>query len=894
MGDHSDHDGSDEEDYIGFGFATRKLEALYDYTYLDDSGNRVNMKRGEEYHLLEKSGDWWEVFRAGDSTDLSFYVPANYVKPIVDSESKVTDKHTSDSDVKGDPGSETSSLGHDAHTSPSFKNGMSKAVSVERKQNPDKEMDIYANTNVSTFMTNNNVDVSSKNGSITVRPGMYRRSLSNDDGGDYMNLDLLREQAGLPSVSKPPLTEVDPIYANQKDLNIEPQITVTTSPSPPVSPEEPTIPDEKNCPFQRTLLNVWDAYLDPITKRNFYINKETKERTWKPPRYPKKSRSMRGITTSEYIGQLQERVDLPKSHPMSVRVETTKPIPEGWTLETVEGINFYINKRTQEKWGTHTDDKGKPYFYNLDSGETAWELPEPFEVCSLMSRRVAFKRHSAESVSLLTLNGDPASSSKNIPRTRSPQIPRSVKTQSMFLESHLNFGSFQGQLPGGLMSKSSTLPVNPTSGPLPEGGVLPKSQTLPYNLQGLTPGTLEMDRKAVHPGTSNQGQEKICGMLKKRMIVELGKQVKKSFSPSFVKLLGTNLVFYKNRQASTQQGSKHGKPDFMEPLQGAHVDKYPNKRHLHVLVLTTCNKNQYQLQLEDEIDMQKWLSILELTIKELGPCKVDQQLLLVPPGNADSLKKTPSMKKNRKPSEREENDEEKSKFKTIFERWMKDPQRPTKKQLEDKGIIDYNVFGGSLKQVCEKDKAKVPKFVQRCVAAIEKRGLDQDGLYRISGNMAQITKLRSMLNMDLSALMDESSDRFDYDLDNPELWDIHVLAGALKLFFRELKEPLFVYAQFDKFIAAISKKTRSEKLKGLREQVNALPKYNYETLKFLCGHLIRVADKQSVNKMSFHNLAIVFGPTLMWKEMDTNFMAHMVLQSQIVEFVLLEYKHIFK
>ncbi|XP_033762141.1 rho GTPase-activating protein 12-like isoform X2 [Pecten maximus] len=877
MGDNS---GSDEEDYIGFGFATRKLEALYDYTYKDDYGNIVHMKRGEQYHLLEKSGDWWEVFRAGDSTDLSFYVPANYVRFIDDSKSKAADKQQRDSD-EGDPGSEISSLALDSHTSSSLENGMSNAADTEENHETQQAMDIYANTNVSTFMTNNNVDISSKNGSITVRPGMYRRSLSNDDGGDYMNLDTLREQAGLPSAPKPPVNdEGGSIYANLQDLNIVPQIAVTTpSPSPQLSPEEPPIPDVKNCPLQRTLLNVWDVYLDPITKRNFYINKETKEKTWKPPRYPKKSRSMRGTATSQYIGQLQDRVDIPKSAPVSVRVETVGSVPEGWTLETCQGVHYYINKRTQEKWGTHTDESGKPYYYKLDSDETAWELPE---------------------VLLLTPNGDPASSATNLPRSRSPQrgasqIPRSVKTQSMFLESHLNFGSFQGQLPGGLMSKSSTLPVNPSSGLVPEGGHLPKSQTLPYNLQGLTPGGPEIDKKQFHPGTSNQGQEKICGMLKKRIIVELGKQVKKSFSPSFVKLLGTNLVFYKNRQAATQQGSKHGKPEFIEPLQGAHVDKYPNKRHSNVLVLTSCNKNQYQLQLEDEIDMQRWLSTLELTIKELGPCMVDQQLLLQVPTGSDSLKKTPSIKqKSRKPSEKEETDEEKSKFKTLFERWMKDPQRPTKKQLEDKGIIDYNVFGGSLKQVCEKDKSKVPKFVQRCVAAIEKRGLDQDGLYRISGNMAQITKLRSMLNMDLSALMGESSDRFDYDLDNPELWDIHVLAGALKLFFRELKEPLFVYAQFDKFIAGISKKTRSDKLKQLKEQVNALPKYNYETLKFLCAHLMRVADQQSVNKMSFHNLAIVFGPTLMWKEMDTNFMAHMVLQSQIVEFVLLEYKNIFK
>ena len=43
-----------------------------------------------------------------------------------------------------------------------------------------------------------------------------------------------------------------------------------------------------------------------------------------------------------------------------------------------------------------------------------------------------------------------------------------------------------------------------------------------------------------------------------------------------------------------------------------------------------------------------------------------------------------------------------------------------------------------------------------------------------------------------------------YNFDDPD-WDIHVLAGSLKLFFRELKEPLFPFSLFNKFLDAISK-----------------------------------------------------------------------------------------
>lgn len=43
------------------------------------------------------------------------------------------------------------------------------------------------------------------------------------------------------------------------------------------------------------------------------------------------------------------------------------------------------------------------------------------------------------------------------------------------------------------------------------------------------------------------------------------------------------------------------------------------------------------------------------------------------------------------------------------------------------------------------------------------------------------------------------------DLDGGRWDDVHVITGALKLFFRELPEPLFPFNYFDKLIAAASK-----------------------------------------------------------------------------------------
>lgn len=49
------------------------------------------------------------------------------------------------------------------------------------------------------------------------------------------------------------------------------------------------------------------------------------------------------------------------------------------------------------------------------------------------------------------------------------------------------------------------------------------------------------------------------------------------------------------------------------------------------------------------------------------------------------------------------------------------------------------------------------------------------------------------------------------------------------------------------------------------------------------------------NKMTAHALAIVFGPTLIWPELQSNNMTtNMVYQSRIVEFILLEYRNVFR
>ncbi|KAI0216978.1 Rho GTPase-activating protein 27 [Lamellibrachia satsuma] len=133
----------------------------------------------------------------------------------------------------------------------------------------------------------------------------------------------------------------------------------------------------------------------------------------------------------------------------------------------------------------------------------------------------------------------------------------------------------------------------------------------------------------------------------------------------------------------------------------------------------------------------------------------------------------------------------------------------------------------------------------------------------------------------------------DLDLVKSE-FDLHVLTGALKMFFRELKEPLFPFNTFDKFMNAIKMPNKSMKTQLFRDLIKVLPPYSKDTMRTLFEHLLRVINCSKENRMQIQNIAIVFGPTLLWPEQPAeNVAMTLVLQNQIVDFILHEYKKLF-
>ncbi|CAL8354409.1 unnamed protein product [Gadus morhua 'NCC'] len=143
----------------------------------------------------------------------------------------------------------------------------------------------------------------------------------------------------------------------------------------------------------------------------------------------------------------------------------------------------------------------------------------------------------------------------------------------------------------------------------------------------------------------------------------------------------------------------------------------------------------------------------------------------------------------------------------------------------------------------------VPVLVVYCIKEIERRGLNEVGLYRLSGSDRQVKELKEKLlrGKTLPALS--------------KVEDINVITGVLKDFLRNLTQPLLTFHLNKAFMEAAEIQDEDNSLAMVYQAVSELPSPNRDTLACLMIHLQKVSQCPE-NKMDMNNLSRVFGPTL--------------------------------
>jgi hypothetical protein len=61
-------------------------------------------------------------------------------------------------------------------------------------------------------------------------------------------------------------------------------------------------------------------------------------------------------------------------------------------------------------------------------------------------------------------------------------------------------------------------------------------------------------------------------------------------------------------------------------------------------------------------------------------------------------------------------------------------------------IVIGPTFGCPLQDLVEREASEIPHFVQKCLRAIEKRGLSEEGIYRLSGEVRLVNQLQEAVD----------------------------------------------------------------------------------------------------------------------------------------------------
>ncbi|KAI4831732.1 hypothetical protein KUCAC02_001261 [Chaenocephalus aceratus] len=164
--------------------------------------------------------------------------------------------------------------------------------------------------------------------------------------------------------------------------------------------------------------------------------------------------------------------------------------------------------------------------------------------------------------------------------------------------------------------------------------------------------------------------------------------------------------------------------------------------------------------------------------------------------------------------------------------------------------LPNQVFGvplAILKQRSQ-DEDPVPVVMRDTINFLSEQGLEIEGIFRRSANVTLVKETQLQYNSGAT-------------VNFREMEDVHLAAVILKTFLRELPEPLLTYQLYNDIVNFSSVPTDSQ-VEQLKTLMESLPEENNVSLRY--PHLIPGPANSEVNKMTNSNLAVVFGPNLLW------------------------------
>jgi len=175
---------------------------------------------------------------------------------------------------------------------------------------------------------------------------------------------------------------------------------------------------------------------------------------------------------------------------------------------------------------------------------------------------------------------------------------------------------------------------------------------------------------------------------------------------------------------------------------------------------------------------------------------------------------------------------------------------------------DSGVFGcdpTSLEMV-EDSGHRVPRILaQMKESLISNGGIESEGIFRLAGETSDIKHVKAEMN----------NNQFNGN------YDVNTIASLIKIWYRELPTPILNVLPKECFL-------NSQEANLFLDAYKDMPDPNKALVDWLVDLLISVAEKQSINKMTVQNLAIVLAPNL-YEPTGTDPMEGLVLSQKCAQ-----------
>uniref|UniRef100_A0A182XVJ2 Uncharacterized protein n=1 Tax=Anopheles stephensi TaxID=30069 RepID=A0A182XVJ2_ANOST len=214
-----------------------------------------------------------------------------------------------------------------------------------------------------------------------------------------------------------------------------------------------------------------------------------------------------------------------------------------------------------------------------------------------------------------------------------------------------------------------------------------------------------------------------------------------------------------------------------------------------------------------------------------------------------------------KAPEKGDKDKDKKKDKEKKEKEKKDKSKDKKDKKLKQGSVSEEVlelgdaqpiFGVSLGLATERsrchDGVNLPLVVRDCIDYLQEHGLQSEQIYKVEAVKTKLQQLKRTYNNREGSCVGEM--------------DVPIACGLLKMFLRELPEPILTTDLSSRFEEVASHSQVSQQEQELVCLVEQLPSCNRTLLSWMFMHVDAVTQNEDFTKMNAQNIAMLLSPTL--------------------------------